>query len=109
MKYINTRVPPDTFTKQLDSMVEKIKYNNKFRNEYLAMNLHDRDIKKQAFEDGLSQGISQGLSQGSSQGELQKAIETARNFLAMGLSPEQIAQGTGLSKETIEQIRDNKI
>ena len=90
-------------------MVEKIKYNNKFRNEYLAMNLHDRDIKKQAFEDGLSQGISQGLSQGISQGELQKAIETAKNALAMNLSVEQIISLTGLSQEAIEQIRDNKI
>ena len=65
---------------------------------------YDTDIavqRKEAFDDGIQQGIAQG--------ELQKAIETARNFLSMGLSPEQIAQGTGLSKETIEQIRNNKI
>ncbi len=77
---------------------------------------YDTDIavqRKEAFDDGIQQGISQGLqqgiAQGLSQGELQAKIETARNFLAMGLSPEQIAQGTGLSKETIEQIRNNKI
>ena len=57
---------------------------------------YDEDIaaqRQEAFDDGARQ----------------KAIETARNLLAMGLSSEQIAQGTGLSKETIEQIRDNKI
>ena len=69
---------------------------------------YDEDIaaqRQEAFDDGIAQGLQQGLSQG----ELQAKIETARNFLAMGLSPEQIAQGTGLSKETIEQIRDGKI
>ena len=70
------------------------------RNMLLTEYDYDTDIavqRKEAFDDGISQG------------ELQKAIETARNFLSMGLSPEQIAQGTGLSKETIEQIRNNKI
>ena len=74
------------------------------RNMLLTEYDYDTDIavqRKEAFDDGISQGIQQG--------ELQKAIETARNFLSMGLSPEQIAQGTGLSKETIEQIRNNKI
>ena len=100
LKYINTRVPTDTFTKQLDSMVEKIKYNNKFRNEYLAMNLHDRDIKKQAFEDGLSQGLSEGISQG----ELQAKIETAKNLLIEKIPTEIVIRTTGLSKETVEQL-----
>ena len=31
-------------------------------------------------------------------------IETARNFLSMNLSLEQIAQGIGLSLETVEQL-----
>ena len=61
------------------------------------MNLHDRDIKKQAFEDGISQG------------ELKKAIETARNLLNMSLSIQDIAKATGLSVEEIEQISGNKI
>ena len=101
LKYINTRIPTDSFTKHLDSMVEKIKFNNKFRNEYLAMNLHDRDIKKQAFEDGISQGISQG--------ELQAKIETAKNMLKDNIDLCIIQKYTGLSIETIEQISGNKI
>ena len=37
-------------------------------------------------------------------GSQQKAIETAKNFLAMGFSIEQIAQGTGLTKSEVEQL-----
>ena len=72
---------------------------------------YDTDIavqREEAYEDGLSKGISQGIkqgiSQGISQGAYEKAIETAKNFLSMGLSIEQIARGTGLSQETIQQL-----
>ena len=73
---------------------------------------YDTDIavqREEAFEEGLSQGIeqgirqgieqgiNQGISQGIEQGLEQKALETAKNFLSMGFSCEQIAKGTGLS------------
>jgi len=58
------------------------------RSEYLAMNLHDRDIKKQAYKEGA----------------LQKALETARNLFSFNLSFEQIMQATGLPLETVEQL-----
>ena len=64
---------------------------------------YDEDIaaqRQEAFDDGLNKGISQGISQGSQQ----KAIETAKNFLSMGLQIEQIAKGTGLSLATIQQL-----
>ena len=72
---------------------------------------YDTDIavqREEAYEDGLSkglqQGISQGISQGIKQGAYQEKLETAKNFLSMGLSIEQIARGTGLSLETIQQL-----
>ena len=42
---------------------------------------------------------------GIAEGSHAKAIETARNFLRMGLSKEQVAQGTGLSLEEINKLR----
>ena len=53
---------------------------------------------------GREEGISIGLSQGITQGAHQKAVETAKKFLAMGLSVEQVADGTGLSPEEIEKL-----
>ena len=64
---------------------------------------YDEDIaaqRQEAFDDGLNKGISQGISQGIQQ----KAIETAKNFLSMGLQIEQIAKGPGLSLATIQQL-----
>ena len=53
---------------------------------------------------GEKAGYCEGLSDGISQGEHLKAIETAKNLLAMKLSVENISKSTGLSLETIENI-----
>ena len=51
-------------------------------------------MKKQAFNEGLESGI------------LQKAIETAKNLLNMGLTLEQVAQGTQLPMETVIKLKE---
>ena len=56
--------------------------------------------REEAFEKGVSEGIQQGISQG----EHQAKIETAKNLLAMKLSIEQVAQGTGLSVDEIKKL-----
>ena len=67
-------------------------------------------LKEEAYEDGLFAGLAtgreEGISIGLERGAYQKALETARNLLAMGLEPEQVAQGTGLSLEVILQLID---
>ena len=68
---------------------------------------YDTDIavqRQEAYEDGMEQGISQGITQGIQQGSQQKAIETAKNFISMGLSVEQVSKGTGLSIEEINGL-----
>ena len=92
-------------------MVEQQKENNKFRTEYLSMNLHDRDITRKAFAEGeasgIEKGISQGISQGIAQGAEQAKIETAKTFLKLGLPIEKVAQGTGLSLEQIQELKES--
>ena len=59
---------------------------------------------KEGREEGRNEGIAIGEERGISLGAYQKAIETARKFLSMGLSVEQVANGTGLSVEEIEKL-----
>ncbi len=44
---------------------------------------------------------------GIERGAHQKALETAKNLLSMGLSPEQVAQGTNLPLETVLALSKN--
>lgn len=64
------------------------------------MNLHDQYNFRRGLKEGYTSGINDGISQGSQQAK----IETAKNFLDMGISIEQIAQGTGLSIEEIKSL-----
>jgi predicted transposase/invertase (TIGR01784 family) len=102
LQYVYTNDPgEDDFSKRLSKMVERIKNEDKFRREYAAMNLHDRDIQRAAKREGIAEGISVGIKQGTQQ----KAIENAMNFLRMKvLTMEQIAQGTGLSVEEVNKL-----
>ena len=63
-------------------------------------------LKEESYEDGREEGISIGLATGREEGAYQNKLETARNLLAMGLEPEQVVQGTGLSLEVILQLMD---
>ena len=43
---------------------------------------------------------------GKEEGAEQTKIETAKKFIKMGLPLEQIAEGTGLSKEEVQQLAE---
>ena len=58
-------------------------------------------------ERGLQQGLQKGLQKGLQQGLQKKAEEVALNLLKMGLSPEVVAQGTGLLIEDIKNLKKN--
>ncbi len=78
------------------------------RNMLIAEYSYETDIKvqrREAFRLGKEEGIEQGLQEGLQQGAEQKAIETAKNFLKMGLSLEQISQGTGLPLEKVQELQ----
>jgi len=62
----------------------------------------------EGYEKGISIGLEQGLEQGLERGAYQTKLETARTFLTMGLSPAQVAQGTGLPMETIQELIDSQ-
>ena len=64
--------------------------------------------QEEAYAKGISlgreEGISIGLERGVEQGAYQKALETAKNLLEDGFSPEVIAKYTYLPIETIQEL-----
>ena len=107
-------VVPEPFTTAIKEAIKKgflsdylNRKSTEVQNMLLAEYDYDTDIavqRKEAFDDGVSIGRNEGISIGLLQGEYKKAIETAKKFLAMGLSVEQVADGTGLSPEEIEKL-----
>ena len=74
-------------------MIQAVKRNEQLRKEY--------HILPAALMDAFDEGEARGLAEGSRQAKL----ETARNLRAMGLSNENIAQATGLSKTEVAALK----
>ena len=53
-------------------------------------------------KEGMEKGKQEGLAEGMEKGMNQKALEIAKNMLAMGLSAEQVAKATQLPLDIIK-------
>ena len=58
----------------------------------------------EGIEQGKAEGKSLGLVEGEARGSRQAKLETAKNLLHFGLSRENIAQATGLSRAEVEAL-----
>ena len=63
------------------------------------------DGYEEGFDEGREVGLQAGIQQGIEQGAYETKLETAKNLLSMGLSLEQVAQGTGLPLETVMELK----
>ena len=98
LQFVMTNKPNENeLSQELSETVEKLKDDDEFRKDYAAMNLHDRDIKKAAKEEGLAEGRIEGAQQ--------KAIEAAMNALSMNLSAEQASKISGLPLEKVLELQ----
>ena len=73
-------------------------------NMYAAARRAAEEARNEGIAIGEERGRNEGISLGITQGAYQKAVETAKKFLSMGISVEQVANGTGLSIEEIEKL-----
>ena len=67
---------------------------------YLTYTSRMMECRQDGFEEGLTTGLEQGA--------YQNKLETAKNFLTMGLSPEQVTLGTNLPLETVLELVQTK-
>lgn len=75
------------------------------RAEYEARQKAIRDYNSLIYQykqEGLKEGIEKGFEKGIEKGKMEEKITSAKKFLEMGLTVEQVSKGTGL---TIEQIK----
>ena len=78
----------------IDLLVEKTKENQTFKGDYMAWGLAEQDAEKRGYNAGVIQGAEQ------------KAIETAKNLLAMKLPLDSIAKATELPIETVQKLAE---
>ena len=76
-------------------MLKTLSKDEKLQEEYMA--------REKAIMDKYS-ALSEAEEKGREKGREEEKIETAINLYKMGLTIDQIEQGTGLDKETLKEI-----
>ncbi|MDV3120713.1 PD-(D/E)XK nuclease family transposase, partial [Segatella copri] len=122
--YKLTQRPKELCDKVFDRLFEEAeiaKFTPQEMREYETSKMAYRDIKnsvdtakregiaegmekgmKEGMELGIAKGKQEGLAEGMEKGMNQKALEIAKNMLAMGLSAEQVAKATQLPLDIIK-------
>ena len=94
--YVRDKTAQTAFTKELDATIVRIKQEKEERNMYLTYTSRMMECRQVGYEEGLERGA------------YQNKLETAKKLIAMGLSIEQVAQGTSLPLETILELAQTK-
>ena len=88
---------------------EIAKFTPQEMREYETSKMAYRDIKnsvdtakREGIAEGMEKGMELGMAEGMEKGMNQKALEIAKNMLAMGLSAEQVAKATQLPLDIIK-------
>ena len=86
MKYADRQIAESDFTRKVEHRIENERQTQRLRSEYMTYQMK--------LDETLEEGIAIGVHE--------KALQTARAFLAMGLTVQQVALGTGLP---IDEVR----
>lgn len=94
LNFIDGRQPEDSFTQDLSEAVESAKRNEKWRHDYMTLQM--------AYDEKYREGLKNGIAE--------EKEETAHRMLSDNtLTLEQIASFTGLSLEQIQALKDSNI
>lgn len=97
--YLNTgNVPENATAPGLDTVKEQLTLNRMSREELRAYYKHLDNIVI------LRDNIMTERAEGRAEGRAEEKAAIARNLKALGMTAEQIAQATGLTKEEVEKI-----
>ncbi len=83
---------------RIKAAVEKAKYNEEWRHEYMVMNLHLSDARNEGFEEGCEEGREEGRALA--------ARENAVNAIKLNIDPETICKITNLDMNTVLMLKE---
>ena len=90
--------------KEAGLMNAQISLSNISANRDLWIAQYRKEISERDQISSMAAMLKEGLEKGIEQGKKQKAIESAKIFLKMGLTAEQVAQGVGLPIEEVIKL-----
>lgn len=84
---------------------ETLNSSNQMEVEYMVYNLQ-RTLERLERR-GKEEGIREGIKEGIKEGENKKALQIAKNLLAMGMDVLKVIEVTGLTEEEVYMVRES--
>lgn len=91
LDYINTGIPGDEFTEELEKEIQKIRCNAKWRKDYMTL--------EEKYEEKLAEGLAEGFAEGFKQPIL--------NSFKKGKTAEEILDFNDIPLEKVKEIIEN--
>lgn len=98
LSFIDGGEPEDEYTKDLESAVQSIRNNEKWRLDYMTLEMSYKEKYDQGLEDGIEQGIEQN-----------KLDNATRMLEGSKLTLEEIATYSGLSIDQMRELKEKII
>ena len=102
LDFIDGKAPADDFTMQLAEAVRSVRDNEKWRLDYMTLQMSYQEKFEQGVEQGLKKGLEQGLENG-------KLLSAKKMIEAGKLSTEEIVLYSGLSLEQVLALKSEMI
>lgn len=91
--YVNNHIINSDFTRQIDDEISYLKLDSKVRREFMLLEARLLDERREGKAEGKAEGIAE------------EKLATAKRLLNMGLSVQDVAKGTSLSVEQVENLK----
>lgn len=95
LNFVDGGEPEDDLTRELDEAVRSVRKNEKWRVDYMTLQMH----YEEKFEEGMEKGMEKGMEQGKKQFVL-RMLEDGE------LPLEKIALYSGLSLEAVQELKE---
>ncbi len=93
LEYIDGKEPGDEFTRELEKAVQSVRENEKWRLDYMTLQMHYQE----KYEQGIARGMEQGMEQ--------EKIDSATRMIEDGDLPmEKVALYSGLAMEQVLEL-----
>ena len=96
LKYMQTGLAESALVQDIDSAIEGERQLQAMRSEYMTYDMKLCEVRDETWDEAWGQAWQEGSRD--------TKIATARNLLSMGLSVQQVAQGTGLSVDEVASL-----
>lgn len=101
LDFIDGKEASDDYTKALEKEIESVRNNEKWRLDYMTLQMKYQEKYEQGVQQGIERGIERGIQQGIEQGKIQAAVKMLKKNQ---LSIDDIASYTGLTVEQVEAL-----